>query len=40
MYHRVSSIKGPERVYVEKIEENPENTKIYYNQQEPIYNNA
>jgi len=38
MYHRVNSIEDPERVYMEKTEENPENTKIYHNQQEPTYN--
>jgi hypothetical protein len=31
MYHRESSIESPERDYVEKTEENPENSKIYHN---------
>ena len=37
MYQRVNSIEDPERVYMEKTEENTENTKIYHNQQEPTY---
>ena len=36
MYQRVNSIEHPERVYLEKTEENTENRKIYHNQQKPI----
>ena len=37
MYHRVNSIEDFERVHMVKTEVNLENTKIYYNQQKPIY---